>query len=69
MYLIPPWRSSLVATRSFSFPGQYADSIPDVLVEVAAVGVLDIGEVVRKFLVGEEVFDDRLGVGILGDTS
>ena len=25
--LIPPWRSSSVATRSFSFPGQHADSI------------------------------------------
>ena len=27
MYLIPPCRLSPVATRSFSFPGQYADSI------------------------------------------
>ena len=38
--------------------------LPYVLVEGAVVGVLDVSEVVGEFLVGEEVFDDRLGVGL-----
>ncbi len=33
----------------------------DVLVEGAVVGVLEVSEVVSEFLVGEVVFDDRLG--------
>ena len=63
MYLIPPWRLSSVLL----VPGPVCRlHCLDVLVEGAVVGVLDVSEVVGEFLVGEEVFDYRLGVGFLG---